>query len=84
MFATSLSAMSKIVKGIDPRIRIGNQAKDELRESVEDYARRISELAISTARNANRNTVLPNDIISAREQLMVGVRFHQNQITGKG
>lgn len=79
MAATSLSAMTKIVKGIDPNIRVGTQAKDELRSSVEDYATRVSELAINAARNANRNTVLTQDIIAAREQLMIGVKFHQNQ-----
>jgi histone H3/H4 len=76
--------MSKIMKGIDPDIRIGTKAKNELRKSVEDYARRVSELAISTARNANRNTVLTQDISAAREQLMIGVKFHQSQTNGKG
>ncbi|MBN1540363.1 MAG: NFYB/HAP3 family transcription factor subunit [Candidatus Thermoplasmatota archaeon] len=79
MSAISLSAMTKIIKGTDPDIRVGAQAKHELRSCVEDYAMRISELALNTARNANRNTVLPQDIIAAREQLMIGVKFHQKQ-----
>ncbi|MBN1390226.1 MAG: NFYB/HAP3 family transcription factor subunit [Candidatus Thermoplasmatota archaeon] len=79
MSAISLSAMTKIIKSTDHNIRIGMQTKYELRSCVENYATRISELALNTARNANRNTVLPQDIIAAREQLMIGVKFHQNQ-----
>ena len=79
MAVISLSSMNKIVKSVDPNIRIGTQAKDELRSSIEDYAARISELAVKSARNAKRNTVLPHDIKVAREQLMIGVKFHQNQ-----
>ena len=73
----SLSSMKKIIKNIDPEIRVAADTKEELRLSVEQYAIRLSELAISTARNANRNTVLSQDIITAREQLMVGVVFHR-------
>lgn len=75
----SLAAITRIVKQIDPNIRIGTQSKEELRKGVEDYANRIAELAISFARNANRSTILPQDIIAAREQLMIGIAFHQTQ-----
>lgn len=77
----SLSAITRIVKSIDPEIRIGIKTKEELRTSIEEYATRIAELAISFARNANRTTVLPQDIASAREQLMIGIAFHQTQIS---
>lgn len=78
----SRAAIARIVKRMDPDIRIGIQSKDELRKSLEDYAVRIAELAISSARNANRNTILPQDISAAREQLMIGVMFHKTQISG--
>ena len=77
----SLASLSRLVKAEDPNIRIGNQTKEELRESVEEYAKRIATLAISTARAANRNTVLPQDIATAREQLMVGMAFHRDHIS---
>lgn len=78
----SLAAINRMVKRIDPNIRIGISAKDELRRSVEDYTVHIAELAISIAKNANRNTILPQDISAAREQLMIGVIFHKTQISG--
>lgn len=77
----SLSAITRIVKSIDPNIRIGVKTKLELRASLEDYASCLAELAISSARNANRTTVLTQDIISAREQLMIGIAYHQTQIS---
>ena len=76
----SISAITRIVKNIDSEIRIGIETKEELRTSIEDYATRIAELAISFARNANRTTILYQDIVSAREQLMIGIAFHHTQI----
>ena len=77
----SLAAVHKIVKKIEPNIRIGLLTKEELRKCVEEYATSIAEIAISTAKTANRNTVLQQDIIAAREQLMVGISFHKSSIT---
>ncbi|MGA1822414.1 MAG: histone family protein [Thermoplasmatota archaeon] len=76
----SLASISRIMKRPDSSFRASNSAKEELRKSMEDYGARISELAVSIARNANRNTVLPQDVITAREQLMIGVGFHQKQV----
>ena len=67
----SLAAIARMVKQLDSEIRIGVNSKNELRNSVEDYAKQIAKLAISIARRANRNTVLPQDIVTAREQLMI-------------
>ncbi len=78
----SRAAITRIVKRIDSNIRIGVLAKDELRKSVEDYTVRIAELAVSIAKNANRTTILPQDISAAREQLMIGVIFHKTQTSG--
>lgn len=75
----SLAAITRIAKRVDPSIRIGVETKNELRQSVEEYAAHIAEFAISMARNANRNTVLIQDIVTAREQLMKGIAFHQAQ-----
>jgi len=77
----SLASIARIVKNIDPAIRIGVETKIDLREKIEDYANRVAELAISITRNANRNTILPQDIITACEQLMIGIHFHQTQVT---
>jgi len=78
----SRAAITRIMKSLDPNIRISVQAKDEMRKSVEDYTLHISEIALSIAKNANRNTILLQDISSAREQLMVGVLFHRTQTSG--
>ncbi len=76
----SLASMERLLKKSDPSIRVSYQSKEELRTSIEDYGKRISEIAVSIARHSNRTTVLPQDIEAAREQLMVGVGFHQNQL----
>ena len=75
----SRSAITKIVKGVDPSIRIAANAKDELLRTVEDYAKRLADLAISITRNANRTTILDQDVITAKEQVLKGLAFHQNQ-----
>ena len=80
MSEVSLSSMERLIKNQDQTIRASRNAKKELRDAIEDYGRRISELAVSIARHSNRSTVLEQDITTAREQLMVGVGFHQNQI----
>lgn len=71
----SLSAITGIVKGVDGDIRIGKQATAALCNSTEDYAKRIAELAVSMARNANRSTVLIQDIESAKIQFIKGITF---------
>jgi histone H3/H4 len=76
----SLASMGRLLKRTDPSIRASIQSKEELRSSVEDYGARIAEIAVSIAKHANRSTVLPQDIVAAREQLMVGVGFHQTQL----
>lgn len=81
MSDVSLASMERIIREQDPNIRISGIAKTELRNAVEDYGRRISEIAVSIARHSNRSTVMEQDIIAAREQLMIGVGFHQNQLS---
>ena len=81
MTEISLAAITRIAKRVDPSIRIGLDTKNELRQSVENYAAQIAEFAISIARNASRNTVLIQDIQTAREQLVKGIAFHQTQIS---
>jgi histone H3/H4 len=81
MSEISVAAITRIVKSVDPNIRVSVAAKEELLTSVEEYAGRIAELAVSFAHNANRNTVLPQDITSSKEQLMMGIAYHQAQIT---
>ena len=77
----SLSAITRIVKDVDPDIRLGARAKEELRQSAEDYTARIAELAITLARTANRSTVMHDDIVTARERILKGLAFHQSQIS---
>ena len=80
MAEIALAAVGRIIKSIDPEIRVGVTPKEELRSAIEDIAGRIAELAVSMAKNANRNTVLIQDITAAREQLMKGIAFHQTTV----
>jgi len=75
----SMAAVGRIIKKVDPNIRAGTDARDELRNSMEDYGTRLAELAASIARGANRNTILPQDIITARQQMMKSIAYHQSQ-----
>jgi len=75
----SLSAMGRIIKKVDPSIRAGIESREELRRSMEDYGTRLAELATSIARSANRNTILPQDITTARQQVMRSIAYHQSQ-----
>ena len=75
-----LAAVARIIKNIDPNIRTGMSSKEEMRNFIEEYAARLAELAVTMARNANRNTVMTQDIVSAREQMIKGIAFHQMQV----
>ena len=77
----SSAAITRIVKNVDEDIRISVAAKEDIRVSVEEYAGRLAELAVSFARNANRNTILPQDVATAKEQMMMGIAYHQSQIS---
>lgn len=81
MSEISLAAINRLVKRVDQNIRVGKDAKNELRKGMEDYAVHIAESAVSIARNANRSTVLAHDILTAKEQLMKGISFHQTQMS---
>ena len=78
MTSISLSSIYRIVKDIDPEIRIGRGAQEDLRSVVEEYAAMISDLATGSARNANRRTILPQDIAIAKDQLLMGVEFQRS------
>lgn len=80
MSGISLSAVTSIVKSVDQNIRIGKNTKEVLRDSTEDYVKRISEISVSMARNANRSTVLIQDIESAKEQFIKGITFVESHL----
>jgi histone H3/H4 len=65
MTEISLAAITRLVKNVDPRIRIGEETKLELLKATENYVTKIAETAISLAKNANRKTILPQDIETA-------------------
>ena len=76
----SLAAINRLIKQIDPDMRVAKASKEELRTSIEEYAIRIAELAVAMAQTAHRTTVLQQDIVTAREQLLKGMVFHQTQL----
>ncbi len=57
----SLSAMHKIFKKAGAE-RISEDAKEKLREIVEDYALEIARRAVALAKHAKRNTVMEDDV----------------------
>lgn len=81
MTEISISAITRIVKEVDADIRIGKEAKLEIINNTEDYARRLVELAVSLAKNAHRSTILAKDIDEAKRQMAKGYVFHHSQIS---
>jgi histone H3/H4 len=73
----SVAAIARIVKDVDSDIRVGKEAKQEIIRNTEEYTKRLVELAISLAKNANRSTILIQDIDEAKRQLIKGFAFHQ-------
>lgn len=65
--ALPLAAMEKILKrgGAD---RVGEDAKAELRDQLEEYAMKIASSAASYAKHANRKTIKAEDITLAFKQ----------------
>ena len=62
----SLYPMEKIMKkaGAD---RVSEEAKEELRQHLEEVGRKISERAISLSRHAGRKTIKKDDVRLARD-----------------
>ena len=81
MSEISIAAIARLVKEVDSNIRVGKDAKHEIIKNTEDYTRRMVELAVSLAKNANRNTILVQDIDEAKRQLAKGFVFHHSQIS---
>ena len=57
-----LAAMEKILKSVDPNIRVSDKAKAALKGIIEEKAEKIAINAIKLATHAGRKTVKGDDI----------------------
>ena len=80
MARISIPSVANIARSVDQNIGIGKKTAEVLRDSAEDYVKRISEMAVSMATNANRSTILIQDIESAKEQLIKGITFVESHL----
>ncbi|MCD6590001.1 NFYB/HAP3 family transcription factor subunit [Candidatus Woesearchaeota archaeon] len=62
----SLLAMESMLKDMGA-IRVGEDAKEELRRTLEEYGRKIAEKAVRLAMHAGRRTVKKQDIELAKD-----------------
>ena len=62
-----LAAMERVIRSVDKEKRVSEDAKDALRDCLEDMGREISTAAIKFAQHAGRKTVKAEDIRLAKE-----------------
>lgn len=67
--ALPLAAMEKIIKSVNPSIRVSDKSKMALKKALESLAVKIASKSISNARHAGRKTVTHDDIDLAVEPL---------------
>ena len=60
----------RMVKKIDPNMKISDDAKREIRNLTERFAREVLRGAVEIAKVAKRKTVLKEDIKIAKKQLL--------------
>ena len=60
----------RMVKKIDPNMKISDDAKREIRNLTERFAREVLRGAVEIAKVAKRKTVLKEDIKIAKKQLI--------------
>jgi|GEM_PF-1686432 len=65
-----IAPFKRMVRKIDPNMKISDDAKREIRNLTERFAREVLRGAIEIAKVAKRKTVLKDDIIVAKKQLI--------------
>ena len=57
-----LAAMEKILKNVDPTIRVSDKAKAALKSVIEEQAEKIAINAVKLAQHAGRKTIKADDV----------------------
>ena len=65
-----IAPFKRMVKKIDPNMKIADDAKKEIRNFTERFAREVLRGAVEIARVAKRKTILREDIRIAKRQLI--------------
>jgi histone H3/H4 len=63
-----LASIERIIKKIDPEIRVSDSAKAEIKREIENFASGAANRAWKLAEHANRRTVKEQDVLLAAEQ----------------
>lgn len=63
----SLLAMERIAKKAAGGARLAEPAKEELREAAEEFLMQLAADAWAVAKNANRRTILRQDVLLAQK-----------------
>ncbi|MFH1174774.1 MAG: histone [archaeon] len=64
-----LAAMERILKQLSNDVRVGDDAKEALRDVLEDIAKDIGAAALKFANHAGRKTIKADDINLAAKEL---------------
>lgn len=67
--AIPLAAMEKIIKAVNPAIRVSDRSKAAMKKELEDLAAKIAAKSINNAKHAGRKTVTDEDIELAVQPL---------------
>ncbi|GEM_PF-815289 len=64
-----LAIMEKIVKEVDPKIRVSDSAKTAMSDFISDISKQIARKSISYAEHAGRVTVKDVDVKKVKEEI---------------
>ncbi len=67
--AMPLAAMEKIIKNVNPSIRVSDKAKFSMKKNLEHLAAKIAAKSITNAKHAGRKTVTDEDVELACDPL---------------
>jgi len=70
MAELSIAPFKRMVRKINPNMKISDDAKREIRNMAERYAMEVLRGAVEIAANAKRKTVLREDLRVAKKQLL--------------
>jgi histone H3/H4 len=70
MSQLAIAPFKRMVRKIDPRMKISDNAKKEVRRMSERFAMDVLRGAVQIAKVAKRKTVKKEDIIVAKKQLV--------------
>jgi len=70
MAELAIAPFKRMVRKIDPKMKISDDAKREIRNMAERYAMEVLRGAVEIAATAKRKTVLRDDLRVAKKQLL--------------